>query len=153
MFSREYHKAYRLIHRAKKQAYDAEWAKKNPEKIAMRGARYRAKNKERDAARKRAYRLANKEKVNALSAYHRALRLQATPKWANKFFISEAYHLATLRTKMFGFPWHVDHVIPLKSYVVCGLHVESNLQVIPGRQNQSKGNSVMGADHPVALGG
>ena len=68
------------------------------------------------------------------------MKLNAIPAWANKFFIEEAYHLAKLREKMCGGVWHVDHIVPLKSKVVCGLHVEHNLRVIPGTDNIKKGN-------------
>jgi hypothetical protein len=77
---------------------------------------------------------------NAIAAKHRAGKLQATPLWANDFFIKEAYALARLRTKIFGFKWHVDHIVPLNSDIVCGLHVEHNLQVIPGASNLAKSN-------------
>jgi hypothetical protein len=70
----------------------------------------------------------------------RAKKLKATPVWANQFFITEAYELAALRTKMFGFKWHVDHVVPLISDRVCGLHSHTNLSVIPARANLSKSN-------------
>lgn len=66
--------------------------------------------------------------------------MRATPSWANPFFIEEAYHLAKLRSEMTGFAWHVDHVVPLKSRIVCGLHVEHNLAVVPAPYNLSKGN-------------
>jgi 5-methylcytosine-specific restriction endonuclease McrA len=36
----------------------------------------------------------------------------------------------------------VDHIVPLKSPLVCGLHVEHNLQVIPATQNRRKHNRV-----------
>ena len=77
------------------------------------------------------------------TALRRAQKKNATPSWANRFFIREAYHLAKLRTEMTGFKWEVDHIYPLQSDVVCGLHVEHNLQVIPAVMNRSKGNRVM----------
>jgi hypothetical protein len=71
-----------------------------------------------------------------------AEKLKATPSWANLFFIEEAYDLAQRRTEATGFQWHVDHIVPLRSKRVCGLHVEHNLQVIPARTNLAKGNRV-----------
>lgn len=73
-------------------------------------------------------------------AKYRSTKLQATAKWGNEFFIQEAYRLAALRTKVFGYPWHVDHIVPLQGRIVCGLHVENNLQVIPGKDNNKKSN-------------
>ena len=57
------------------------------------------------------------------------------------WLIKEVYELAQLRTKLFGFSWHVDHIIPLKGKLVSGLHVIENLQVIPGIENIIKKNS------------
>lgn len=65
---------------------------------------------------------------------------KATPKWANGFFIKEIYSLAKLRSTITKITWHVDHVIPLQHPLVCGLHVENNLQVIPAVDNMKKGN-------------
>ena len=47
---------------------------------------------------------------------------------------------AMQRTKAIGFQWHVDHIVPLQSPIVCGLHTIENLQVIPGALNLAKGN-------------
>jgi len=82
----------------------------------------------------------NKEKYNNKSAEYRARRLGASPNWVNKFYIEEIYDLARRRSKEMGFQWDVDHIIPLNNPIVCGLHVEHNLQVIPHNLNMSKGN-------------
>lgn len=37
----------------------------------------------------------------------------------------------------------VDHIIPLQSDEVCGLHVENNLQYLTVPENQSKGNKLL----------
>ncbi|QKW95416.1 hypothetical protein [Ralstonia phage RPZH6] len=59
----------------------------------------------------------------------------------------QAYDLARLREKIVGGRWHVDHFVPLKGTIVCGLHVIENLRVIPISINTSKGNRLLG-DHP-----
>lgn len=103
----------------------AQWGKRNPEKLS---------------AMARAWRQRNKATVNFWDANRRANEKQATPSWANSFFIAEAYRLAKLREKVCGGKWHVDHTVPLQSKKVCGLHVEHNLQVIPATVNTRKSN-------------
>ena len=107
------------------------------------------RNKTAHLAQKRHYRQTNKGKINALVAARKKVIRQRTPKWLSKddsWLIKEAYELATLRTKMFKFSWHVDHVIPLQGKTVTGLHVPTNLQVIPGVDNIRKKNKVLYAD-------
>jgi hypothetical protein len=69
-----------------------------------------------------------------------AAKLKATVLWANAFFIEEAYDLAAKRTVATGIRWHVDHIVPLVNRLVCGLHVEHNLRVVPASVNWSKNN-------------
>lgn len=46
-----------------------------------------------------------------------------------------------MRTSATAIPWEVDHIVPLNNDLVCGLHCEANLQVIPAIANLSKNNS------------
>lgn len=75
----------------------------------------------------------------------RLAKAQRTPKWLtdNDYWIMEqAYEIAALRSKLFGFEWHVDHILPLQGTTVSGLHVPTNLQVIPWLDNQKKHNKI-----------
>jgi len=105
-----------------------QWALANPEKVSKYNKQWFAKNKDKRAA---------------YEAKRRATLLQRTPKWltdTDLWIIEEAYHLAQLRTNLFNFPWHVDHIIPLQGKSVSGLHVPSNLRVISGSENVKKSN-------------
>lgn len=83
---------------------------------------------------------ANWAHFTAMKAKRRAQKYQASPAWANNFFISEIYDLARRRTKLWGVKMEVDHIVPLQHPLVCGLHVEHNLQIIPKTANCGKRN-------------
>lgn len=65
---------------------------------------------------------------------------RATPKWANLVAIREIYEACEKITKDTGVVHHVDHIVPLTSKIVCGLHNEFNLMVLPALDNIKKGN-------------
>jgi len=117
---------------------------KNSKKRIMQGKQWRAANAEKCKELKRSWIERNKDYYLARSAEYESIKrasfTSATPSWANKFFIREIYHLCGLRTKLTGVKHHVDHIIPIQSKLVCGLHVENNLRVIPARINIIKSN-------------
>lgn len=71
---------------------------------------------------------------------YRAAKLKALPRWADKAKMMQMYALAAKLSLDTGEQYHVDHIVPLRSKVVCGLHVEHNLRVILGTENQRKNN-------------
>jgi hypothetical protein len=105
-------------------------------------ATWRNKFPAKEKAKKLDYSSNNLDKYSVYAAKRRAIKLNATPKWANGFIISEIYNLCRLRSKLLGITFHVDHIVPLQSKLVCGLHVENNLQIISNLENLSKGNHI-----------
>lgn len=120
----------------KKRTYKAKWYKKNKDRLLPKIVAY---SKE--------WRLQNPEKHAARQARRRAVKLQATPPWLNdehqKAILLE-YELAKWCSDVIGVRYDVDHIVPLKGNLVCGLHVPWNLQVILASDNRSKGNKYVG---------
>ena len=66
----------------------------------------------------------------------------ATPAWADTKAIRDVYKAAKTLTWLTGVKHHVDHIIPLQNGLVCGLHCESNLQIIQATDNLLKSNKL-----------
>lgn len=79
------------------------------------------------------YYINNRNEFKARNAQRRAAKIHATVGWADLSKIKQIY---------LDCPegYHVDHIIPLQGELVCGLHVESNLQYLTPFENYSKGN-------------
>ena len=119
------------------------WQLNNPEQKAKIRTKYRHANLIQHNEYNKLWWSSNKDKRASYQAKRKASQLQRTPKWLTKddlWLIEEAYSLAQLRTNLFGIDWHVDHIIPLQGKLVSGLHVPSNIQVIPATENVKKSN-------------
>lgn len=74
-------------------------------------------------------------------AKYRCAKLNRTPIWLTKHdkkLIKAVYNRAVQVSIETGIMHHVDHIIPLQGKLVSGLHVPSNLQVIPAAENLQK---------------
>ena len=139
--------AYYKVNAEKIKQRSKNWAASNPDKVRSmksktktgRQAEYQ-KNKYKYREMTKAWSKKHPEYRAARDAIRRKNTNLAKPKWANSFFINEIYSLAQLRTKITGDQWDVDHIIPLQSKIVCGLHVPENLRVILHTDNMAKGN-------------
>lgn len=139
----EQQKNYRAKNVETRRAGHKIWRSANPERDAARKVQYRNKNVEKVKAAYKQYYEANYPRMLAKRNKQHADKIQRTPQWLTDddfWMIEQAYELAALRTKMFGFAWHVDHALPLRGKKVSGLHTPYNLQVIPAVENLRKGN-------------
>lgn len=111
--------AWRLKNPDKQKQSEHQWLQNNPEKRKEASSLYRKKNKAYYAE----YR----------SVRSRAVK-QAQPIWADTDDIKAVYLEAEY------FQLEVDHIIPLKHPLVCGLHVWNNLQLLSRSENAKKSN-------------
>lgn len=138
----------------KRRLYDKTYREKHLEQIKLRRKLQRIRDKLKLSQRHKLWRSKNIESIRervranagryaAISAKRRASKLQATPKWLSQEQLDEIkslYLFVAERRKVTGLDLEVDHIIPLQSEIVCGLHVPWNLQVLTASENASKGN-------------
>ena len=116
------------------------WYKQNTDQTKEKRQIRREKTVEHDRRMARDWKKNNPDKVNALLAKRYAAKKQAIAPWADLEAIQQIYTDAANLTRSTGIPHHVDHVYPLQSDYMCGLHVETNLQILTQTENSSKGN-------------
>jgi 5-methylcytosine-specific restriction endonuclease McrA len=88
----------------------------------------------------------NKTQVLADNKVRRRKHRQATPPWLTrkqKSEIRQLYQIAITMTQTTGEQYVVDHIVPLRSHEVCGLHVPWNLRVITQEENLKKSNKLV----------
>ncbi len=149
--------------------YGAEWRRLNPERLKANKKRsynrpevkrnalatakkWRIENKERDDENHARWRTNNPERLSVLTA-------RANKKWrASHPAVLRELEAARKRAKHANLPWaekdkmlvvyqkarewgmEVDHIVPLKNELVCGLHVWHNLQLLDRNLNRAKRN-------------
>ena len=114
----------------------AQWQRENREKLRVNANRWASNN--------RAYRAA------AWAEYY-AAKLKRIPPWANLDEVKEVYRQCRGISQMTGVPHHVDHIIPMRGDLVSGLHVASNLRIIPADENMRKNRRFDPAQYTAAV--
>lgn len=110
-------------------------------------AEKQAYDKIRQVTHKNSFKLASKKcrennpaKRKADFIKRKLLIAERTPSWANFKYMNIFYKIAKeeqLRTQR---KVHVDHIVPINSKIVCGLHCEFNLQILFAEDNIRKSN-------------
>lgn len=88
----------------------------------------------------------NKTQIRADTKARRRKHREATPPWLSrkqKSEIRQLYQIAITMTQTTGEQYVVDHIVPLRSHEVCGLHVPWNLRVITQGENLKKSNKLV----------
>lgn len=137
---RETARNYYHSNKQKAASYSKQWQQQNKDYIYEKNKRWRAQNTQKANELNKIWRINNRAYIlhkNAMRKKHIKL---ATPQWADLIAIRRKYELATWCSQIMGNSYHVDHIIPLKGKLVCGLHVCSNLQIIPAADNLKKNN-------------
>lgn len=117
-------------HPEKHNKQNKDWVNNNPEKRQETLKKWRQQNPEAV----KLWKSVNGDRVAAYTAYRRAAQIQATPPWVERDLIKIVY------TKAKELGSHVDHIVPLNSDKVCGLHCWANLQILPSELNAIKSN-------------
>jgi hypothetical protein len=120
--------------------YLRNWRQNNKKRQLDLQRKWQKKNGDRNRELKRNWQKNNPEKINARTAKRRAQKKHAVAPWANDAAIKAIYKECQNLTKETGIKHEVDHVYPLQSPYMCGLHVENNLQILTETDNSKKGN-------------
>ena len=143
MLDRARSAAYRERNPEKRRESLSRYVRDNPEK----SREWYQSNAEHVKARVKVWAQSNPERVrlNALVSANnrRARKVKATPGWFDPDKVRAIYEERERIQMETGVPHHVDHIVPLHSPLVCGLHVQHNLRVIPAKENWSKSNKLV----------
>lgn len=66
---------------------------------------------------------------------------RARPSWADRRALRAFWDESRAMTAATGVQHSVDHIVPLLHPLVCGLHCEANLRILPLAENIAKSNN------------
>lgn len=125
---------YRQEHPDRVKQSKAEYYQRHKDKVDEQILAWRRANPQVIKAYQQTNYHRHKDQYYAKSAKRRALEKQAVPPWA------ELDKIKTVYSKAMEYNFEVDHIVPLQSELVCGLHCWANLQLLDRTINRSKGN-------------
>ena len=120
----------------------------NKKEISVKNAAYRDKNKSEILKRKKIYKstTTGRAKTNASTMRRKVAKIQAVPKWLTKTQLLEIKYFYKRSKELeheTGIKHNVDHIVPILSDLVCGLHVPWNLQILTKAENMKKSNKLI----------
>jgi hypothetical protein len=134
--SREVKRKWRERNKSKCSSFSLKWQKENKDKVKQ----YKQKAIEQRRAYNRKWIKENKDKAKIACAKRKASKLKAIPPWVNHEKIKQIYTEASVKTEKTKIKYEIDHIYPLQSQWLCGLHVHTNLQILTATENKSKHN-------------
>lgn len=132
-------KEYALKNRERENRRKTAWRRANLEKQRLVEERYRTTNRDACNGRIKTWKRLNRDRVTIYTLVRGKGVKQATPSWANFAAIKAIYQQAA-SMRQSGQDVHVDHIVPIFSKKVCGLHWEGNLRIVPRIENLKKCN-------------
>jgi hypothetical protein len=116
---------HKLTYQAKKEAGEL-WPQKNLARRRQHANNWHKRNRAASSA-----------------AYYKYMtaKIKRIPPWSDLKAIKCFYEIARRVTQCTGIRFEVDHIVPLRGRTVSGLHVPTNLRVIPKSMNSKKHNS------------
>ncbi len=139
-------KKYRMKNKDKLAKIAAVYYLENRDVILEKGRQnnkiWYSKNKTKRSKYIKRWRKRNRGKTNAYTAHRRASIKNATPLWSEVTKINIIYEKCIELNKKWNTTFQVDHIIPILSPQVCGLHCWDNLQLLEASLNNKKNNKI-----------
>ena len=135
----EYNREWKCKNRIKMLAQRKLYREANKDKQQTYYKEYRLNNIDKEVIRNRNWVLNNRDKKRVKDSIRRARlkNVNDIKTSEDRKLLATMYKIALSYEVKTGFAWHIDHTIPITKG---GRHCLTNLQIVPARWNQSKGN-------------